>query len=113
MRVRVKELAKEATFIRHEENKIKSQGPLDLNPKGAEFWKLRSHRTNEVRNAARAAQLAYGFLRGKPYKTLERKSYTPDYLMFKIKDEVKRLASKFGGQDYKGEVDNWFKADTV
>lgn len=109
----MKELAKEATFIRHEENKIKAQGPIDLNPREAEFWKLRLHRTNEVRNAARAAQLAYAFLRDVPYRKVEAKNLTPDYLMFRIKDEVKRLVAKFGSPELKNEVDKWFASDTV
>jgi hypothetical protein len=113
LRVRVKELGKEATFIRHEENKIKGKQKITDDPLSQEFWKLRSHRTNEVRNAARAAQLAYAFLRGKPYRSVERKSLTPDYLMFRIKDEVKRLVAKFGSPEFKSEVDKWFDSDTV
>lgn len=109
----MKELAREATFIRHEENKIRKQQKIIDDPRSQEFWKLRSHRTNEVRNAARAAQLAYAFLRGVPYKRVETTCYTPDYLMFRVKDEVKRLVAKFGDPAYKAEVDNWFLSDTV
>jgi len=92
----VKELGKEATFIRHEENKIrKKQKIVPYDTRSYEFWKLRSHRTNEVRNAARAAQLAYAFLREVPYRKVEPACHTPDYLMFRIKDEVKRLVKYF------------------
>lgn len=113
MRVRVKELGKEATFIRHEENKIRGKQKITDDPLSQEFWKLRLHRTNEVRNAARAAQLAYAFLNGTPYRKVEAKCLTPDYLMFRIKDEVKRLVAKFGSPEYKSEVDKWFASDTV
>jgi hypothetical protein len=109
----VKELAKEATFIRHEENKIRKKQKITDDPRSLEFWKLRSHRTNEVRNAARAAQLAYAFLREVPYRKVEAKNLTPDYLMFRIKDEVKRLVAKFGSPGQKDEVDKWFASDTV
>lgn len=109
----MKELGKEATFIRHEENKIRKKQKITDDPRSQEFWKLRSHRTNEVRNAARAAQLAYAFLREVPYRKVEPTCLTPDYLMFRIKDEVKRLVAKFGSLELKSEVDKWFTADTV
>ncbi len=77
-----------------------------------DFRKLQAHRTVEVRYAARAAQLAYGFLRGVPYKVIESKTYTDVYKMNQIKKEVKRLATKFGGLGYgktfDEEVEKWF-----
>lgn len=124
MRVRVKELAQEAKYIRLEETKIKSKQKIrsyswcdrtaiDNNSK--DFWKLQAHRTVEVRNAARAAQLASGFLRGVPYKVIEPKTYTDVYKMGQIKKEVKRLATKFGGlgygETYDEEVETWFNTD--
>lgn len=128
MRVRVKELAQEAKYIRLEETKIKTSKlynsdytelPSDkqkvVSRMATDFWKLRSHRTVEVRNAARAAQLASGFLRGVPYKVIEPKTYTDVYKMNQIKKEVKRLATKFGGlgygKTYDEEVETWFNTD--
>ena len=113
LRVRVKELAQEAKYIRHEETKIRKTKVPEVNCGDIwEFCKLRSHRTVEVRNAARAAQLAYGFLRGVPYKVIEPKTYTDAYKMGQIKKEVKRLATKFGGlsygKNYDEEVESWF-----
>ena len=129
MRVRIKELAQEAKYIRLEETKIKSKQKIRSNgyysldgkwlgkyvehDKGSsDFLKLRAHRTVEVRNAARAAQLAYGFLREVPYKVIEPKTYTDKYKMDQIKKEVKRLAVKFGGlgygKNYDEEVESWF-----
>ena len=125
MRVRVKELAQEAKYIRLEETKIKnsklySSDTTELSVEKQmivyrmhdDRGKLRSHRTVEVRNAARAAQLAYGFLRGVPYKVIESKTYTDVYKMNQIKKEVKRLATKFGGlsygKNYDSEVEEWF-----
>jgi hypothetical protein len=130
LRVRIKELAQEAKFIRFEENKIKSKQKINFNAyysvdgkylgewtqpdkNSSDFNSLRFHRTYDVRNAARAAQLAYAFLREKPYKTIEPKTYTPAYEMHKIKKEVKRLATKFGKQNYDKEVDIWFEADKI
>lgn len=118
LRVRIKELAQEAKFIRHEENKLKPQYRMtefkDFDPdKWGEFMKLQEHRRTDVRNAARAAQLAYAFLRGKPYKLMEPKTYSSEWLMFSIRKEVKRLVAKFGKPEYSDEVDNWFASDTV
>jgi hypothetical protein len=130
LRVRIKELAQEARYIRLEENKIKSKqkimqpiynwdaaskvGSWYRDKNSSDFLQLRAHRTHEVRDAARAAQLAYGFLREVPYKVIEPKTYTDKYKMDQIKKEVKRLATKFGGlgygKNYDNEVDQWFDA---
>ena len=127
LRVRIKELAQEAKYIRLEETKIKnsklynsdydeltSEKKKIVNRLYGDRGKLRTHRTVEVRNAARAAQLAYGFLREVPYKVIEPKTYTDSYKMGQIKKEVKRLATKFGGlgygKNYDNEVDEWFNA---
>ena len=115
LRVRIKELAQEARFIRFEENKIKSKHKIqmefcgyvdgryirrDNDDKSKEFLKLRYHRTQDVRNAARAAQLAYGFLRDVPYKIIESSSkprvgHWEKHQWDKIVKEIKRLATKF------------------
>ena len=82
----------------------------------SEFMKLRDHRTHDVRNAARAAQLAYGFLRDVPYRKIESKTtplYGVDIRKWNgIVKEVKRLATKFskyGNTNFDIEVDNWLK----
>ena len=98
----MKELAQEARFIRFEEHKARSRNRED-------FWKLRLHRTNEVRDASRAALLAYAFLRGKPLKSVEQKTHDPDWKTKAIQKEVRRLAAKFGGKNFNLEVDEWFK----
>lgn len=128
MRVRIKELAQEAKYIRHEEYKIKSKQKIILpvnatyenkytrtetDKNSNDFLKLRFHRTYDVRMAARAAQLAYGFLRDVPYRRIEPKTNTGLYEKMKIHKEVKRLANKFGYSNYDKEVDIWFSDDTV
>ncbi len=117
MRVRVKELAQEARFIRFEEDKIKNRQKIGNDLKSSQFWKLRNHRKEDVRPAARAAQLAYGFLRDVPYRKIEPTAKTPTgYWELKMWDnlvkEVKRLATKFsidGKKDFNLEIDEWFK----
>ena len=70
---------------------------------------LRNHRKLDVGQAARAAQLAYGFLRGVPYKKIEPKTRL-GYVDYTIVKEVKRLATKFSLSakiDYGAEIDEW------
>lgn len=126
MKVRIKELAQEAKFIRLEENKIKSnrlyiQNYEDLLPEkkkivnqmADDFRSLRSHRKVEVREAARAAQLTYGFLRDVPYSQIEskRKPEKEYRFEYKIKPEIVRLAFKFGKlygkESYKEDIEKW------
>lgn len=67
-----------------------------------------------VRPAARSAQLAYAFLRGIPYKSVERKRKPEkewDFQYTTMK-EIKRLVKKFStveGEkiDYSEEVERW------
>jgi ubiquitin len=86
---------------------------MNVNPRSKDFFELNAHRRFHVRPAARAAQLAYGFLKGIPYKKIESKTYTTAFDMQYIKKEVKRLATKFGrlpyGKNYDEEVERWFQ----
>lgn len=86
LKVKIKSLAAEARIIRHEEAKF---------PRGRRNHQvsegLRQHRRHDVRNEARWAQLAYGFLRGRPYHVMEAKTYSePDWT------RVAGLATKYG-----------------
>ena len=84
LRVRIKELAQEAVFIRIEERRAKARKSWE------EHARLHDHRVNAVRPAARSAQLAYAYLRGIPYRAVERSAKTtPDW------KEVQRLVRKF------------------
>ena len=61
---------------------------------------LASHPRGRVREEARAALLAYGYLRGRRYRQIEAKASTPPEL-FRIRD----LAVKYGGLN-KAETEN-------
>ena len=82
LKVKIKTLMLEAKVIRIEESrayinrharkrarrnneKVRAPGDRDL------YLALREHRTGVVRQEARASQLAYGFLRGNAYRTIE------------------------------------------
>lgn len=93
LRVRIKELAQEARFIKCEENRGKRR-PVKSLVSEVQLRKLQEHRRNEVRPVARQAQLAYAFLRGKPYKSVEFS--TKNKIDLQTIKQVARLANKFG-----------------
>jgi hypothetical protein len=85
LKVKIKSLAAEAAIIRKEEQKRPKIGMT-----GTRF-ELQQHRRYIVRDEARSAQLAYGFLRGKPYRSMEAKTWVgPDRV------RIAEIAIKFG-----------------
>ena len=75
-RVKIKSLADEARHIRSQERKLLAAP--DRVCGGYEPWMgLRRHRIWDVRNEARAAQLAYAFWRGRPRSRAERLGSKP------------------------------------
>lgn len=118
MRVRIKELAQEAKFIKHEEQKLKARSKTEYNvidsSKLDEYNRLRYHRIIDVRGFARASLIAYAFLKEKPYASVEHntplKSRPHDFDMISLRKQVGRLATKFGGENFEDEVDRWLKA---
>ena len=83
LRVKIKSLAEEARIIRKEERKA-----LDHSDR-ATYEGLRKHRTQDVRGEARAAQLAYAFVRGRPYAKIETR---PDPLPWNFRFVLLRVA---------------------
>jgi len=87
LKIKVKHLALEPSIIRHEERKVS----------GMNKWDLQHHRKWNVRNEARATQLAIAFLKGKPYKSVEPKLRDKNAgqhnLVF---HRVLRMAQKYG-----------------
>lgn len=79
LKIKIKHLALEPAIIRKEEQKRKKmsrwsrarQEVGDASRLMGERITLRNHRQFDVRNEARATQLAYAFLRGKEYLTTE------------------------------------------
>lgn len=104
LKVKVKSLAEEARIIRREEHAAKRQYRWAKNQQGAEeiyteahntFWGLRHHRTYDVRNEARAAHIAYGYLRGLEYSMIETPEVplNPNGFMC---DRIVKLVNKYG-----------------
>jgi hypothetical protein len=94
LRVRIKELASEATHIRHEASQTS----------GFEKWELNHHRTAVVRPAARRYLLAYAFMRGRPYRSMEPKVHEGNEPNWKA---VAKIVTKFGGDPEK--IEEWAK----
>lgn len=81
LKIKIKSLAAESRIIRFEELRLKGrrravadrQGDAGLvQGMGIELDGLYLHRVRDVRIEARAAQVAYAFLRCKPYASIER-----------------------------------------
>ena len=79
MKVKIKSLAAEARIIRHDERKALAHGraaaKLQLSSESYDgyhtYSSLREHRISVVRTEARASVLAYAFIRGRPYRSVE------------------------------------------
>ena len=81
LKIKIKALAAEAQIIKLDEQK--RYGDLRES--------LHNHRVNIVRKEARASLLAYGFLRGREYKTIEGFTHT-GFSWKRVEDLVKRFA---------------------
>ena len=92
LRVNVKSLAAEAKIIRQEAKRY----PGDSSERGCLNW----HRISVVRDEARAAQLAYAFLRNIPYSVVESEGSKPVNV-----GRVSKLAGKYG------HWNGWHKGD--
>jgi len=86
LKVKVLSLAAEARIIRR----------MAKQAKGMVKWRLNQHRTEVVRDHSRHNLLAYGILRGVPYREIEQKCHeSPDF------DRVASIAKRFGASSEK------------
>lgn len=111
LKIKLTTLAAEGRIIRKNEVRIlkrlrkareRNKTPSPVSE--AERISLYHHRINVVRPEARAAQLAYGFLRGRRYEELEKKCYEAPNAK-RVTDIVKR----FGKTDAWSGVEEWLK----
>jgi hypothetical protein len=82
LKIKIINLADEAKTIRANEIKLTGNMRADLH----------NHRVTVVRHVARHNLLAYGFLRGKAYKSMEQSCYEKPNL-----EEILKHVLKFGG----------------
>jgi hypothetical protein len=132
LKIKIKSLADEAKIIRHEERIYKTKGYealtqlRKLDSEGGDatedalvllgrtnknyklFNGLKEHREGIVRSETRAALIAYGFLRGKPYQAIENSTaglqllsqcYDQSWSANTLWDRVGRLIAKYGPPD--------------
>jgi len=72
LKVKIKSLADEARTIRREQSKLKADGPLKrFSEREGQHTRLHLHRTVSIRDEQRASLLAYAFIRGRAYRTME------------------------------------------
>jgi hypothetical protein len=94
LKIKIMSLAAEACIIKAQQRRWKAAPRQAGAAPHAMWWSLREHRLDVVRPEARHSLLAYGFLRGRPYRAMEAKCYQePDW------DKVHDMALRFGGGD--------------
>jgi hypothetical protein len=98
LRVKLRSLAAEARVIKHEERRAKRWRQT------AKLEALRDHRIHVVRDEARHSHLAYGFIRGVPYRAMEHKCRHKPEL-----NRIVRMVQKYG-QMRDGTIDDWYEA---
>lgn len=123
LKIKIVSLAAEATLIRNEERKharritkvyTRERGSLDPHPNTISneiYWGLRNHRQFDVASEARAALIAYGYLRGKSYAAIEglsvKEGNEPNWT------RVYELVAKYGKRTKavlkSSDIDSWAK----
>lgn len=111
LKIKSKHLALEPSIIRKEEDKLKGQLKYlsrkddDVSYRTRIFMQLKldsltTHRRWNVRNEARATELARAYLKGKPYLTVEKRAKCNDD-MFKlyIVPRIVAMVTKYGKGD--------------
>ena len=124
LKIKIKSLAEEARIIRHEERKtLTSRNRLsawatvnkqqDIPTRIAEFDSLysglRAHRVNEVRGEARAAHVAYAFLRGKTFASVEQPG-SKELPVGRVVDLVAKYGGPWPKAVTKEKVEEWIGA---
>ena len=114
LKIKIKSLSSEAHIIRFEERKVKAQRAharahqKDDTILEATFQGLQRHRKRDVRGEARVAQIAYGFLRRKPYAAVEHPGSSPF-----DKRRVQSLLCRYGSlspKEAEERLAEWLKA---
>ena len=99
LKVKIKSLSEESKIIRLEEKK--SRDELQN--------RLHYHRTQDVRNESRAAQIAYAYLRGKDLKVIEKPKKTFDCTRYQCYTRASKIVKKFGTEDASKGFQQWLE----
>lgn len=104
LKVKVKSLAAESRIIRREQDRLRSRGKIRSDRRDL-FESLASHRRGVVRREARNSHLAYGYLRGVPYRAMERVAREdPDW------HAIERMVGRYGPARHNLTLEQWRKA---
>lgn len=117
LRVKAKHLAEEARIIRQEERKLKAIPWQNRRSEWKYFGETRfedpvnllsDHRKRDVRNEARATQLARKYIAGKPYRSVEPVCKDKHKLYIWILPRVLKMVQKYGSyKTTKEDIQNW------
>jgi len=106
LKVKITSLAEEAKIIRRYKRRLRAKPRAPGESPPAAWWGLRHHHLSIVRPEARAALIAYGFLRGRRYRQIEAKCHEPpDW------KRVGQIVEKFGGCRHDPTLAEWAKAE--
>ena len=116
LKIKSKHLALEPKIIKHEECKLKGQIKYTKGTDISLIWKLNSltnHRKWNVRNEARATELARAYLAGKSYNYVEKKRNDDVMFQLYIIPRIHAMVTRYGkGDQRKVTVDmirDWSK----
>ena len=107
LKVKVKSLAAAATIIRQEELKAKKAArwcrERQLSEQTSHYERSREslyeHRIDVVRFECRAAELARAFIKGTPYRKVERSTRDGAYQMGRLQGRVQKLINKYHSKE--------------
>ena len=76
------------------------------------FWSLRNHRVFDVRNEARATNLARAFIKNTPYEKVENKcldtAYRSQYITPRVISMLKKYHPSLKDEQLVSEVKKWY-----
>lgn len=111
LKIKAKHLALEPAIIKREEAKLRKQ--MKYNRDGeTSYWALErkrdslcNHRRWNVRNEARATELARAYLAGKPYCYVEKKRNNDGMFQMYIVPRIVAMVTRYGSGEQR-KVDN-------
>jgi hypothetical protein len=102
LKIKIKSLAEESRIIRKEERKCKFLSRRES---------LKAHRTGVVRNEQRLSLLAYAFLKGRPFSSVEsQKANKKEISIPHLHGIIKRFSGFLVKPPSHGTVQEWINA---
>ena len=119
LKIKSKHLALEPSIIRMEENKLRKQMKYNRDSEST-YWELDlkrqrlcNHRRWNVRNEARATELARAYLAGKPYSYVEKKRKNDEMFQMYIVPRIHAMVIRYGNREQRSidrkAIQEWSK----